>query len=86
MRKDRMPMSATLAGVIASLMLWGAALAGMSLLPESYGGAASPAVRVEVPTGLLISRQDMSGQTAFFRDLRAAAPASRPGAEKDGNC
>jgi hypothetical protein len=59
MRKDRPPMSATLAGVIASLILWGAALAGMSLLPETSAGA--PAVRVEVPTGLLVSRQDMAG-------------------------
>jgi hypothetical protein len=80
-------MSATLAGVIASLALWGAALAGMSLLPENYGAAAGPSVRVEVPTGLLISRQDMSGQTAYYRELRAAAPASRPEAmEKEGSC
>ncbi|MGQ0677011.1 MAG: hypothetical protein ACT4N4_13120 [Rhodospirillales bacterium] len=84
MRKIRSQISVTLVGVLALLMLWAVALAGMVALPDGPGGAG---VRVAEPTGLLISRQDMSGQTIFYRELRASAPASRPTAESsDGSC
>ncbi len=84
MAKIQSQLFTTVVGVVALLALWGVALAGMSALPDSPGGASA---RVAEPTGLLISRQDMSGQTMFYRQLRASAPASGSAdAPSGGNC
>ena len=84
MAKIQSQLSTTVVGVVALLALWGVALAGMSALPDGSGGAFA---RVAEPTGLLISRQDMSGQTMFYRQLRASAPASGSAdAPGGGNC
>lgn len=84
MRKSRSPLSATVVGVIAALALWAAALAGMTAIPE---GAPVATERVAEPTGVLISQQDKSGQTVYFRELRAAAPAARPASgSNDDSC
>ena len=84
MRKSPSQLSATIVGVITSLVLWAAALIGMAALPD--GGPVATA-RVFEPTGVLISQQDKSGQTAYFRELRAAAPAARSAtASNDDSC
>lgn len=81
MRKFKSQVSTTLVGVVALLALWGVALVAMAALPEGRSGAAAG---VAEPTGVLISQQDMAGQTAFYRELRAAAPVSRPARPANG--
>ena len=82
MRKSQPPLSATIVDVIATLGLWAAVLIGMAALPD---GASVATARVAEPTGVLISQQDKSGQTAYFRELRASVPTARtaPGSNGD---
>ena len=74
MRTDQ-TLSPTVVGVIALLALWVTALAGIAALPH---GSSATGIRVSEPTGLLISRQDMSGHVMLYRELRAVARASGP--------
>ena len=84
MRKIQSQLSTTAIGTGALLALGGVALAGMAALPDGRGVASA---RVAEPTGLLVSRQDMSGRTAFYRQLRASAPAAgSAGASDGGDC
>lgn len=84
MRKNQSSLSLTIAGALASVMLWGAALVGMSLLPDS---AEIVGAKVGEPTGALVSRQDMWGQTTFYRDQRVVMRTPGPGANQEiGDC
>ncbi len=84
MHSNHLRFSTTLAGVVALFALWGVALAAMATLPEGQGGASQ---RVEEPTGVLISQQDMSGRTVFLRELRGSISAASPaGGVRAGDC